>query len=90
MTHAVTGGGALTARVKYQIENNYDYAYLEATSDGTTWTRVQTNRSSTTNPNGANLGFGITGTTGGQWVDLTATVPAGTTAVRFRYSPTRS
>jgi immune inhibitor A len=85
MTREVGGGGALTAKVRYATEVDFDYAYLEASPDGSTWTPVQTNRSTTTNPNGNNDGFGITGTTSGQWVDLTATVPDDTTAIRFRY-----
>ena len=38
-----------------------------------------------TDPNGQNLGFGITGSTGVTWVDLTGTLPVGTNAVRFVY-----
>ena len=46
MTHAaqVAVDTPLTARVRYQIEEDWDYAYLEATSDGTTWTPLKTNR----------------------------------------------
>ena len=37
-------------------------------------------------PTSRTSGHGITGTTDGAWVDLTATrLPAGTTAIRFRY-----
>ncbi len=84
MTHDATAG-ALTAKVNYQIEVDWDYAYLEASPDGTNWTPVDTNRSTTSNPNGQNQGFGITGSTAGAWVDLSGTLPAGTTQVRFRY-----
>jgi immune inhibitor A len=82
---AVAGDTPLTARVRYQIEEHWDYAYLEASSDGTTWTPVRTNVSREENPNGQNDGFGITGSTNGGWVDLSATIPDGTTAIRFRY-----
>ncbi len=86
MTHAVTGAGtAVTARARYQIEEDWDYAYLEATTNGTDWTPLETNLSRDENPNNQNDGNGITGTTNGAWVDLTATAPAGTTAIRFRY-----
>ena len=82
MTREVTGGGALTAQVRYDMEEGYDYAYLEArASGGVTWQTVETNLSTGTE---ANLG-GITGTSDG-WVDLTATVPADVDAIRFRYS----
>ena len=67
----------LTAKVRYEIEQDWDYAYLEAsTNGGTTWTNVVTNLSATTDPNGQNFGTGITGTRPGRhWVDLTATLP---------------
>ena len=87
MTREVDGGGALTAKVRYDIEEGYDYAFLEATSDGETWTALDTSESydgedaSGFDP----TGVGITGSTGGEWVDLTATVPDGTTALRWRY-----
>ena len=34
MTRTVAGGGALTAKVRYDTEAGYDYAYLEASNDG--------------------------------------------------------
>jgi len=89
MTREVTDGGALTAKVRYDIEANYDYAFLEASSDGgQTWTGVDTSENfdgtddSGLDPNDV----GISGSTEGEWVDLTATVPAGTNALRWRYT----
>ena len=38
MTKTVSGGGALTAQVNFTIEEHFDYAFLEASSNGTTWT----------------------------------------------------
>ena len=88
MTREVTGGGQLTAKVSYEIEPGYDYAFLEASTDGgATWQVVETSESyegpdeGGTNPDG----FGISGSSNG-WVDLTATVPAGADAIRWRYS----
>jgi immune inhibitor A len=88
MTKAVASGGALTAKVRYDTEEDWDYAFLEASSNGgTTWTQIVTNRSDNSgdqsgiNPNGT----GMTGATGPAWVDLTATLPAGTNAIRFAY-----
>ncbi len=88
MTREVADGGELTAKVRYAIEEGWDYAFLEVSSDGgETWTSIPTSESyegedqGSFNPDGT----GITGTTDGQWVDLTATVPAGTNAVRWRY-----
>ena len=62
---------SLTAKVKYDIELDWDYAYL--TVNGTA---VHTNLSTNTNPNGQNFGEGITGTSGGNFVDLTADLSA--------------
>ncbi|CUR56002.1 putative exported peptidase M6-like protein [metagenome] len=91
MTRSGVTGTALTAKVNYQIEAEWDYAFLEASTDGgTTWSQVMTNLSDSAahaghNQSGFNTsGAGLTGTTAG-WVSLTATLPAGTTAVRFRY-----
>jgi immune inhibitor A len=96
MTRSVSGGGTLTAKALWEIEADWDYAFLEASTDGgTTWTRIQNNLSDRvtdhTNPGDHNhSGFnsddtGITGSSGGVYKDLTATLPAGTNMVRFRY-----
>ncbi len=78
-------GATLSAKVKYNIELDWDYAYLVySTDNGATWTSLQTNRSTTTNPNGQNFGFGITGASTG-WVDLTGNLPAGNVLLGFRY-----
>ncbi|MFC8502177.1 immune inhibitor A domain-containing protein [Pedococcus sp. NPDC057267] len=88
---ALVAGTAVTAKVRYAIEQDWDYAFLEASPDGTTWTKVPTNRSDTGPHTGHNQsgfndsGTGITGSTAGSWVDLTATLPAGTTRMRFHY-----
>ena len=75
-TFTVPAAGALAAKANYSIERDWDYAYAEISTDGAdTWTRLATNRSSTTNPNEANEGNGITGRSGG-WVDLTADLAA--------------
>jgi immune inhibitor A len=65
-------------RAVWDIETDWDYAYLDALVGGV-WQHVQTSASTTTNPNGQNLGFGITGASGG-WTTVTASLPAGTTA----------
>jgi immune inhibitor A len=65
------GAVSLTAKVRYDIELDWDYAYL--TVNGA---NVHTNLSTAANPNGQNFGEGITGSSGGNWVDLTADLSA--------------
>ncbi len=79
-------GATLSAKVKYNTELDWDYAYLVySTDNGTTWTSVETNLSTTTDPNGQNKGFGITGSSANKWIDLTANLPAGNVLLGFRY-----
>ena len=81
-------GASATAQVRYQIELDWDYAYLIASDDGgATWDNVATNLSTNDNPNGQNFGNGITGDSGGAWVELTADLSAysGPTLLGFRY-----
>jgi hypothetical protein len=53
----------------YDIEVDYDYAYVEvSTNQGETWTTVQGNITTTYNPYGNNRGDGITGASPG-WVE---------------------
>lgn len=77
------GGAPISFRADYDIETDWDYAYLRALVGGV-WQNVATSVSTTTSPNGQNLGQGITGISGG-WVTVTATLPAGATAFGFRY-----
>lgn len=83
----VPAGATLAAKTLYEIEADYDYAYVEVSTDGgASWTAVPTNRSTTEEGSG-NTGGGITGDSEG-WVDLTADLSAyaGQQAqVRFRY-----
>src|SRR5215210_583656 len=80
---ALTAATPISFRANWDIELDWDYAYLDALVSGT-WQHVSTSASSTTSPNGQNFGNGITGTSGG-WVSVTGTLPAGTSAYRFRY-----
>ncbi|MDD4856810.1 MAG: M14 family zinc carboxypeptidase [Candidatus Krumholzibacteria bacterium] len=55
----------------YDIEEEWDYAYLEAsTDDGATWVTVPGDRTTDYDPNGTNRGNGITGASSG-WVSAT-------------------
>ena len=90
MYKAVTlpAGASLSAKALYDIEQDWDYAYVVVSTDGgATWTRVATNLSTSDDPNGQNFGNGITGSSGGDWVDLTADLSAfsGNVLVGFRY-----
>jgi immune inhibitor A len=76
--------------MNFDIETDWDYAYLIASTDGgTTWTNVHTNLSTNTDPNDQNFGEGITGTTDGEWVplmaDLVAFAGQADVLVGFRY-----
>jgi immune inhibitor A len=86
---SVPAGGTLAAKVRYDIETDWDYAYVVvSTNGGSSWTPVATNLSTNTNPNGQNFGNGITGSSGGNWVDLTASLAAyggQTVQLGFRY-----
>ncbi len=76
------GSVSLTAKVRYNIELDWDYAYLTVNGNP-----VHTNLSVNTNPNGQNFGEGITGVSSG-WVDLTADLSAyagQTVSLGFRY-----
>lgn len=83
----LAAGSTLNAMVKYSIEIDWDYAYVVVSTDGgATWAGVPTDLSTTTNPNGQNYGYGITGNSGG-WVPLTADLSAytGDVLLGFRY-----
>ncbi|MEP7702527.1 immune inhibitor A domain-containing protein [Paraglaciecola sp. 25GB23A] len=77
------GAPMLSAKVKVAIELNWDYAYLTVNGNA-----VATNLSTNTNPYGQNFGNGITGSSGGAWLDLTADLSAyagQTVTIGFRY-----
>lgn len=85
--YTLAAGSSLSAQANVQIEVDWDYAYLVVSTDeGVTWDSVETNLSTSTDPNGQNFGFGITGDTGG-WVELTADLSAytGDVLMGFRY-----
>ncbi len=60
-------GMDLTFYTWYDIENNWDYGYVFVSTDGTNFETIPGNITTNYNPNGTNLGNGITGTSGG-WV----------------------
>jgi immune inhibitor A len=87
LTAKPAGGTTLTAQVRYEIEQDWDYAYAGYVNAAGSFVSLPTNLSTDTNPNGQNFGHGITGTSNGDWVPLTvdiATVPDGA-QIGFRY-----
>jgi immune inhibitor A len=103
MTRAVhLGSGPINVsfKAKYHIEPCWDYAYLQVSDDdGTTWTNVHTDHSSSENTNNQNFGEGITGVSGSplqcdnltptpEWVTVNANLNAYANKdvlIRFRY-----
>ncbi len=59
----------LTFKVYYDTEIDYDYGYVDVSTDGgTSWTSIPGNITTASNPNGNNRGHGFTGSSGG-WID---------------------
>lgn len=71
----VTGKVTFSFSQWYDIETDYDYAYLTATTDGINWDMLKASNCTELNPSGNNFGCGWTGTSDG-WeeieVDLSA------------------
>ncbi len=60
---------SLHFKVIYDLEANYDYGYVDVSTDGGfIWTTVQGSITTTADPNGNNRGHGFTGASVG-WVD---------------------
>jgi immune inhibitor A len=71
----------------YDIEENWDYVYVEVSEDGKTWQIVKTPSSTDTNPTGNSYGWGYTGATQG-WREETVNLSAYAgkkIQVRFEY-----
>lgn len=51
----------------YDIEKDWDYVYLEASTDGQNWQILTTPSGTGQDPNGSSFGWGYTGTSGG-WI----------------------
>ena len=85
LTRAVDLKGAKDASLSfwtwYDAEQDYDYAYVAASADGGQhWETLPATGTTTDDPNGANLGHGFTGTSGGgrvpNWVHVRADLSA--------------
>ncbi|MFQ5409058.1 MAG: hypothetical protein ACE5FI_11650 [Anaerolineales bacterium] len=82
----------LTYWAWWAIEENFDYVYVEASTDGEHWTILETPGGTGLNPTGNNLGWGYHHNSGGgdssQWVQETIDLSAYAGApvyVRFEY-----
>ncbi|OGQ34204.1 MAG: hypothetical protein A3F16_07625 [Deltaproteobacteria bacterium RIFCSPHIGHO2_12_FULL_43_9] len=77
----------LIFQTNYEIEADYDYAYVEVQDESGIFRSISGSITTDTNPNGSNLGHGITGDSSG-WVEATFDLSqfAGKEIVfRFRY-----
>jgi len=71
----------------YDIERDYDYTYVEVSTDGKRWEILKTPSGTDKNPSGNSYGWGYTGVSGG-WIEETVDLSpyAGQTVwVRFEY-----
>ncbi len=64
LTHVKGKHATLQFATWFDLEQNYDYAYVEASTDGQKWTTLKGNYTTTTNVTGANWGNGYTGESG--------------------------
>ena len=69
-----TEGPVLRFMTWYDIESDFDYAFVAASTDGgETWSTLLGTSTTTDNPNGNNLGNGLTGKSGGgevaRWIE---------------------
>ena len=64
----------------FDVEQDFDYVYVSVSADGQKWTTLKTEATTTDDPNGNNLGNGMTGKSGGgakpAWVKQTADLSA--------------
>lgn len=92
LTRALDLTGLSAATLQYaawwDIEQDYDYAYLQASTDGgATWQVLRAPGMTDSNPNGSNLGWGYTGRSEG-WLEETVDLSAyagQSLLVRFLY-----
>ena len=71
----VTGTVKMTYQTWYDLEKNYDYVYVSASTDGENWQLIETTSCKIENPSGNSYGCGLNGQTLGwhkEFVDLSA------------------
>jgi immune inhibitor A len=95
MTRRFDLSGVQSATLKYDtwfdIEQDYDFAYVSASRDGAHWTLLDTPNMTRPNPTGNNLGVGYTGRSGGgarpDWIEEAVDLaPYGGGPVWLRFS----
>lgn len=64
----VAGAAELTFKTWYDLEEDYDYIYISASTDGTNWEILNSENCTTANPSGNSYGCGWNGQTSG-WID---------------------
>ncbi len=64
----VSGQAELRFKTWYDLEEDYDYAYISASVDGTNWEILDTQRCTNLNPSGNSYGCGWNGQSNG-WVE---------------------
>ena len=92
LTHAfdltgVSGPVSMSYWTWYDIEQDFDYVYVEASSDGQHWEILTTPSGTASNPNGSSYGWGYTGMSDG-WIQESVDLSqyAGQmVSVRFEY-----
>lgn len=62
---AVSGPVTMSYSTWYDIEEDWDYVFVEASTDGKTWQIIQAPSSTDANPSGASYGWAYTGQTNG-------------------------
>ena len=83
----VSGPVSMSYWTWYDIEQDFDYVYVEASSDGQNWEILTTPSGTASDPNGASYGWGYTGMSDG-WVQESVDLSkyAGqVVSVRFEY-----
>lgn len=86
----VSGPVEMTYQTWYDIEENWDYAYVLASTDGQTWQILNTPSCTTDDPQGNSYGCGYTGLSGGgdtaQWIQESVDLsPYAGQKVQLRY-----
>ncbi|WP_328478861.1 immune inhibitor A [Actinoplanes sp. NBC_00393] len=80
MTREIDLTGKTTASVtlkgRYEIEENYDYLYFEASTDGATWTPLDGTVAGKAFPKDPGKNPALTGYTKGSWVDIAVPLDA--------------